>query len=497
MANFTTSSTEIASKHFLPGDVVKIVFDAIWANGNDVPRWVIDQEWIVSHSSESNPYVVIDKSVDGKYSIKSSIKYTYLTLVRSSGNLEKESYEGMKYSPENPPMVCMATNSSCYNGTTVGTPVGVLWHSTGANNPNLKRYVQPSYDDPNREQLLKIIGKNNNGNDWNNKPIQAGLNAWIGKLANGEVTSVQTLPWNYRAWGCGSGSNGSCNGSSRVTNSPFWLQFEICEDNLNRKQYFDAVYREAVELTAYWCKMFNFDPHGTVEYNGVKVPVILDHATSHKLGLGSNHGDVEHWFKKYGKTMSNVRDDVKNLLKNSSNHFIDVEESDWFYDAVQYVYKNGIMNGTGSNTFDPDGVTTRAMIVSTLYRIAGSPDTNGMKSPFKDVASGSWYEKPVIWAYNNKIASGTSESTFEPDTPVTREQVATFLFRYAKEDVEGADISKYPDASEVSDYAKAAVSWAVKKGIINGTTKNNVSYLDPKGQATRAQTAAILSRYVK
>lgn len=221
----------------------------------------------------------------------------------------------MKYNKNNPPLVCMATKSSCYNGTTIGVPVGVLWHSTGANNPRLSRYVQPSPDDPNREELLKILGKNTGANDWNNYPIQAGLTAWIGKAADGSVMSVITLPYDYRAWGCASGKNGSCNGSKYVKNSPFWLQFEICEDNLTNKDYFEATYKEAVELTAYWCKMFGFDPHGTVMYNGVKVPVILCHYDSYWLGLGSNHIDVEHWFKRYGKTMANVRDDVAALLE--------------------------------------------------------------------------------------------------------------------------------------------------------------------------------------
>ena len=90
---------------------------------------------------------------------------------------------------------------------------------------------------------------------------------------------------------------------------------QICEDSLNNKSYFDAVYKEAVELTAYWCKLFNLDPFGTVLYNGVKVPVILDHAESHNLGLGSNHGDVQHWFKKYGKTLDDIRNDIYNLLQ--------------------------------------------------------------------------------------------------------------------------------------------------------------------------------------
>ena len=216
----------------------------------------------------------------------------------------------MKYNSNNKPLVCMQTNSTCYKGTRTMTVLGVLWHSTGANNPNLKRYVQPSSNDANYDQLMKLLGKNSYGNDWNHIEHQAGLNCWIGKLADGTVTTVQTMPWNYRPWGCGSGSKGSCNSG--------WIQFEICEDSLTDKAYFDKVYNEGVEITAYLCKMYNLDPKGTVTVNGVKVPVILDHATSYKLGMGGNHGDVQHWFKRYGKTLDDVRNDVAKLLSADS-----------------------------------------------------------------------------------------------------------------------------------------------------------------------------------
>ncbi len=118
------------------------------------------------------------------------------------------------------------------------------------------------------------------------------------------------MPWDYRPWGCGSGSKGSCNSG--------WMQFEICEDNLTNKEYFDAAYKEACEITAYYCKMYNIDPKGTVVHEGVTVPTILCHYDSYKLGLGSNHGDVDHWFKKHGKTMDNVREDVAKLLAEDS-----------------------------------------------------------------------------------------------------------------------------------------------------------------------------------
>ena len=216
----------------------------------------------------------------------------------------------MKYNSSNKPLVCMQTNSTCYKGTRTMTVLGVLWHSTGANNPTLKRYVQPSSTDPEYNKLMNLLGKNQYGNDWNHISHQAGLNCWIGKLADGTVTTVQTMPWNYRPWGCGSGSKGSCNDG--------WIQFEICEDGLNDKAYFEKCYNEAVEITAYLCKMYNLDPKGTVTKNGVKVPVILDHKTSCSLGLGSNHGDVQHWFKKYGKTLDDVRNDVAKLLNASA-----------------------------------------------------------------------------------------------------------------------------------------------------------------------------------
>jgi hypothetical protein len=188
---------------------------------------------------------------------------------------------------------------------------GVLWHSTAANNPTLKRYVQPSDKKPaadtySKAKWLEILGKNKYNNDMNHIERKMGMNAWIGELADGTVTTIQTMPWDYRPWGCASGKKGSCNSG--------WIQFEICEDDLTDKKYFEAVYKEACEFTAYICDMYNLDPKGSVMMNGVKVPVILCHQDSYKLGLGNNHGDVYHWFKKYGKDMNDVRNDVAKIL---------------------------------------------------------------------------------------------------------------------------------------------------------------------------------------
>lgn len=217
----------------------------------------------------------------------------------------------MKYTSSNPPMQCFMRQSTWYKGAGTVPVKGVLWHSTGANNPTLKRYVQPDDNAADRAKMLELLGTNPNKNDWNHISYNAGVNAWIGKLASGEVTTVQVGPWDKKAWGCGSGSKGSCNDG--------WIQFEICEDALTDKTYFEKVYQEAVELTAYLCNLYGLDPQGTVTYNGVKVPVILCHQDSYQLKLGSNHGDVLHWLPKFGKSMQTVRDDVAALLGGASS----------------------------------------------------------------------------------------------------------------------------------------------------------------------------------
>lgn len=213
----------------------------------------------------------------------------------------------MKYTEKNKPYICMQNQSSCYKNTGKMTVKGILWHSTAANNPYIKRYVQPSSPADKRDTVtLAQLGKNAYGNDWNHIKLDVGMNAFIGKLADGTVTSIQCMPWDFKPWGCGSGRNGSCNNG--------WIQFEICEDNLADRTYFEKVYKEACELTAYICKLYGIDPKGTVNYNGVKVPTILCHQDSYKLGLGSKHSDIYHWFPKHGKDMNTVRNDVAALL---------------------------------------------------------------------------------------------------------------------------------------------------------------------------------------
>ncbi len=212
-------------------------------------------------------------------------------------------------------ITCILTHSTCYRGTTRGRPVGVLWHDTGAGNPWLKRYVQPWAGEADYDRLIALLGKNEYGNDWNHTELRKGVNAFIGRLADGSVATVQTLGWLQRPWGCGTGRYGSCNGSPEVERSPFWIQFEICDDGYQSAEYFNEVYREGVALTAFLCKKFDIDPNGTVTYAGQRVPTVLCHHDSWTYGLGSDHADVLLWFGKFGKTMADVRVDVKRELE--------------------------------------------------------------------------------------------------------------------------------------------------------------------------------------
>lgn len=188
------------------------------------------------------------------------------------------------------------TENNAYKSGKKHTVKGIMWHSTGANNPDLKRYVGP--DDG-------ALGKNKYGNHFNTaKP--GGINicphAFIGKLANGSIATYQVLPWDMVGWHSGTGTKGS----KANANNNGYIGFEICEDGLKDEAYFNAVYREACELTAYLCKTYNLDP--------LADGVIICHADGNKMGIASNHGDVLHWFKNFGKTMDDVRKDVKALM---------------------------------------------------------------------------------------------------------------------------------------------------------------------------------------
>lgn len=191
------------------------------------------------------------------------------------------------------------TKNECYIAGEKITPKGIMVHSTGADNPNLKRYLP---DDGK-------IGENQAGNHWNT--LRPGgrkvcVHAFIGKLADGSIATYQTLPWNHRAWHGGGSSNNT------------HIGFEICEDGLTDRTYFNAVYKEAVELCAYLCKEY-----GLTEKN------IICHSEGYKKGIASNHSDVMHWFPKHGKSMDTFRADVKALLSPKRKDLTTVNDIVW------------------------------------------------------------------------------------------------------------------------------------------------------------------------
>lgn len=181
------------------------------------------------------------------------------------------------------------TKNSCYKASRKITPRGVMVHSTGANNPRLSRYVPGNED----------IGYNTGGNHWDMEGVGACVHAFVGKLADGSVGVVQTLPWNRRGWHAGKGSRGSANDTH--------ISFEICEDGLQDASYFEAVYQAAVELTAELCKQYDLNP--------LADGVVICHSEGNARGIASNHGDVMHWFPMHGKTMDMFRNDVDRTME--------------------------------------------------------------------------------------------------------------------------------------------------------------------------------------
>lgn len=195
---------------------------------------------------------------------------------------------------------CILTKNDCYKKATKITPKGIIVHSTGANNPTLRRYVQP--DDG-------ILGVNKNKNDWNRSGISVCVHAFIGKDKDGKVRVYQTLPFNYACWGIGAGKKGSYN-----YDPTGYIQFEMCEDDLKNETYFNEVMQNAIEFCAYLCKTYNLN-----------VDNVISHHEGYLRGYGSNHSDCDHWLKKFGKDMNWFRIQVRNLVEDKpvGNYYID------------------------------------------------------------------------------------------------------------------------------------------------------------------------------
>lgn len=223
------------------------------------------------------------------------------------------------------------TENACYKASRTIKPKGIMVHSTGANNPNLKRYI--ARDDG-------LLGVNQYNNHWNqDRPDgrQVCVHAFIGKLADGSIATYQTLPWNHRGWHAGGKANDT------------HIGFEICEDDLTNASYFNSVYKEAVDLCVYLCKLYDL-----TEEN------IICHSEGYKQGIASNHADVMHWFPKHGKSMDSFRLEVAKLLEEPEQD----EPSPWAKEAWEWGKTVGITDGT-----NPKESTTREQTVAMLQRL--------------------------------------------------------------------------------------------------------------------------------
>ncbi len=187
------------------------------------------------------------------------------------------------------------------------------------------------------------------------------------------------------------------------------------------------------------------------------------------------------------------------IYTGEGDRFLDVPADAWYRDGAEFCAQKGIFNGTEAGRFSPENTMTRAMLVTVLWRLEGCPAAEG--SSFSDVPEGLWYSTAVQWAAENVIVNGVGNDRFDPNGNVTREQIATILCRYARSKGEDtnqtADLSGFSDAFEISDYAKQALTWAYAEGLINGVKSNGTITLQPQGDATRAQVAAILMRYIQ
>ena len=242
-------------------------------------------------------------------------------------------------------------------------PKGIMVHSTGANNPNLRRYVQP--DDG-------LLGGNIYGTDWNRETQSLCVHAFIGKDKDGKVRCYQVLPWDYRTYHCGYGPNGSGNSTH--------ISFEICEDGLEDREYFEAVYDMAAELCAYLCEEF-----------GLKENDVICHSEGHEIGIASNHGDVMHWFPKFGKDMDEFRREVGRKIKankktDDSQKTADEFEkqiaeylekqalkdpSNWSEEARSWAESAGVITGDENGNKQYGRFATREEIVQMLYNAIG------------------------------------------------------------------------------------------------------------------------------
>lgn len=249
---------------------------------------------------------------------------------------------------------CILTENDCYKTNRSIKPKGVMVHSTGANNPNLKRYVQPAASDPGKNELLAALGVNANANDWNRSGLDVCVHAFVGRLADGTVAAAQTLPWDHRGWHAGTGTSGKSANDTHIS-------FEMCEDALTDPVYFQQAYQTAAELTAMLCAQYGLDPMAD--------GVVICHQDGYRLGVASNHGDVYNWFPRFGLDMNGFRAEVVRIMNGGSEeddmvYYKNLDDVPEYYrGAVEKAVDKGALNGTGSGELNVSEDLCRTLTV--------------------------------------------------------------------------------------------------------------------------------------
>ena len=285
---------------------------------------------------------------------------------------------------------CDLIKNACYLNNVYRMPTGIVVHSTGANNPNLQRYVQPLDNQtkgvsPSAAELKTLLGVNRYGNHWNQYYADgsngrfACVNAFIGKLSDGRVATVQTLPWNMLSWGVGSGNKGSYNDTH--------IQFEVCEDGLVDRTYYEQAMTEAAELCAYLCEQYQIPTQN-----------IVSHREAFLAGMGSNHGDIDTWLAKFGETMNDFRARVENArTKQKEDAPMTAEEKQAFTNLqAQFVAQQSKITAQ------------QAEMEAQKNRIVALEEQVKVKWNYIDNNLPSWAVPTVDKLYNRNILRGSS-----------------------------------------------------------------------------------------
>ena len=256
----------------------------------------------------------------------------------------------------------LLTRNDCYTAGKTIVPEGVMVHSTGANNPRVSRYVPGD----------EVLGVNRYGNHWDQPGVAKCVHAFVGKIADGSVAVVQTLPWDRRGWHAGTGTSGRSANDTHIA-------FEICEDGLDDPDYFAAVYQAAAELTALLCRRYGLDP--------LADGVVLCHQEGYRRGVASNHADVLHWFPKFGKSMDDFRAAVAARIREEDDtmsyeqwkQYMDryrkelgQEKADpWAVPYIREAVAAGLMADVDGTIERPQDFVTRQELATSLAAVRG------------------------------------------------------------------------------------------------------------------------------